>query len=152
MRTDETSPHGDAERGADAAPRPRSTRQRAAILAALAEQEDFRSARQIHEQMRAAGQRVGLATVYRNLQTMADGGQVDVLAGDDGEAIYRQCAQEAHHHHLVCRVCGRTVEVQAPRVEAWTREVAARHGYAEVEHTLEIFGVCAEHRSPGRDS
>ncbi|MFE5774999.1 Fur family transcriptional regulator [Brachybacterium sp. NPDC056505] len=123
----------------------RNTRQRTAILDALGRQDDFRSAQQIHEQMRADGETVGLATVYRNLQTMSQGGQVDVLVTDDGESIYRQCAESGHHHHLVCRECGRTVEFQAPQVEEWARRVAREHGFTEVDHTMEIFGLCPEH-------
>lgn len=127
------------------APRPRTTRQRTAILAALERQDDFRSAQQIHEQLRADGDPVGLATVYRTLQALAESDQVDVLVSDDGESIYRQCEQEAHHHHLVCRECGRTVEFQAPEMEAWTQAMAARHGYTAVQHTMEVFGLCPEH-------
>lgn len=125
--------------------RPRTTRQRTAILETLGRQEDFRSAQQIHEQMRTDGASVGLATVYRNLQTLAEAGQVDVLVTDEGESIYRQCAATVHHHHLVCRVCGRTVEFEAPQVETWTRAMAASHGFTAIEHTMEIFGLCPEH-------
>ncbi|MCL6423630.1 transcriptional repressor [Brachybacterium sp. JHP9] len=124
----------------------RTTKQRTAILEALGRQDDFRSAQQIHEDMRAGGASVGLATVYRALQAMAQSGQVDVLVTDDGESIYRQCAQSAHHHHLVCRQCGRTVEFQAPQaLEEWTQKVASEHGFAAVDHTMELFGLCPEH-------
>lgn len=125
----------------------RTTKQRTAILDALAEQEDFRSAQQLHDDLRSAGQAVGLATVYRNLQALAAGGQVDVLVTDDGESIYRQCAEEAHHHHLVCRECGSTVEFQAPELEEWTRAIAAAHGFTDVHHTMEVFGLCPEHEA-----
>lgn len=123
----------------------RTTKQRTAILAALGRQDDFRSAQQLHEQMRTDGETVGLATVYRNLQSLAASEQVDVLVTDEGESLYRQCDEAAHHHHLVCRQCGRTVEFQAPQLEEWTRRIAAEHGYAEVHHRMEIFGLCPEH-------
>lgn len=57
----------------------RNTRQRTAILETLSQQDDFRSAQQIHEQMRADGETVGLATVYRNLQALSRSGRLDVL-------------------------------------------------------------------------
>ncbi|MDO5661236.1 MAG: transcriptional repressor [Brachybacterium sp.] len=129
----------------------RTTKQRTAILAALGRQEDFRSAQQIHEQMAADGERVGLATVYRNLQALAAADQIDVLVTDEGEAIYRQCAEDSHHHHLVCRVCGATVEFQAPDVEERTSLIAAEHGFTAVEHTMEVFGRCPQHASPTAD-
>jgi Fur family ferric uptake transcriptional regulator len=105
--------------------------------------DEFSSAQEIHAQLRTDGSGVGLTTVYRTLQTLADAGQVDVIRAGDGEARYRRCTPE-HHHHLVCRTCGRTLEVDSPAVEKWADQVAATHGFTEVSHTLEIFGVCAE--------
>jgi Fur family ferric uptake transcriptional regulator len=121
----------------------RPTRQRRAVAAALREFDDFRSAQEVHEALRASGDNVGLSTVYRALQAMADAGELDVLRSDGGEAVYRRCS-DSHHHHLVCRSCGATVEVEGPTVERWTRAVAAEHGYADVSHTLEIVGTCAD--------
>ena len=120
----------------------RPTRQRAAVAAALADTEEFRSAQDLHALLREGGDKVGLATVYRNLQAMAADGEIDMLRTDEGEAVYRACST-GHHHHLVCRVCGRTVEVEGPTVEAWATRVSAEHGFTEVRHTLEIFGTCA---------
>jgi Fur family transcriptional regulator, ferric uptake regulator len=119
----------------------RPTRQRRAVSEALEGVEDFRSAQEIHELLHDRGHAIGLATVYRTLQLLADHGQVDVIRSTDGEASYRRCSG-THHHHLVCRSCGSTVEVEGPAVERWTRAIAEEHGYADVHHTLEIFGVC----------
>ena len=120
----------------------RPTRQRAAVAAVLADTEEFRSAQELHALLREGGDKVGLATVYRNLQAMAADGEIDMLRTDEGEAVYRACST-GHHHHLVCLVCGRTVEVEGPTVEAWATRVSAEHGFTEVRHTLEIFGTCA---------
>lgn len=121
---------------------PRPTRQRRAIAAVLDQADDFRSAQEIHEVLRAGGDSVGLSTVYRTLQAMADAGQIDVLRSEAGESVYRRCST-THHHHLVCRSCGATVEIEGPAVESWTRSMAAHHGYRDIAHTLEIFGTCA---------
>lgn len=119
----------------------RPTRQRRAVAAVLQSFDDFRSAQDIHDLLRRAGDNVGLSTVYRTLQALADGGEVDVLRTEEGEALYRRCS-ERHHHHLVCRACGRTVEVEGPTVEAWADSIAEEHGFADVSHTLEVFGTC----------
>ncbi|GAB2747904.1 Fur family transcriptional regulator [Nocardioides pakistanensis] len=119
----------------------RPTRQRRAVATALQSCDDFRSAQEIHELLRRNGENVGLSTVYRTLQALADNGDLDVLRTEDGEAVYRRCST-THHHHLVCRSCGRTVEVEGPTVERWSRSVAEQHGFTEVSHTLEIFGTC----------
>ncbi len=122
-------------------PARRQTRQRTAVLAVLGEQDVFRTAQDLHALLRERGDAVGLATVYRALQALADDGLVDVLRTDVGEAAYRRCSP-VHHHHLVCRSCGTTVEVADPPVERWAERVAAEHGFADVEHQVEVFGTC----------
>ncbi len=123
----------------------RPTRQRRAVAEVLDSFDDFRSAQEIHDLLGQRGETVGLATVYRTLQRLAEAGEIDLLRTEDGEAIYRRCS-DSHHHHLVCRSCGATVEVEGPAVERWTRTIAAEHGYADVSHTLEIFGTCGRCR------
>lgn len=120
----------------------RPTRQRRAVAAAMEGIEDFRSAQEVHDVLRRAGDAVGLSTVYRALQAMAEAGELDVLRAETGETVYRRCSA-SHHHHLVCRSCGRTVEVEVPAVEKWTRTVAASHGFRDASHTLEVFGTCS---------
>jgi Fur family transcriptional regulator, ferric uptake regulator len=128
--------------GTTRSPAVRSTRQKAAIHAALDEAEEFLTAQELHDRLRHQGERVGLATVYRSLQALSDAGEVDQLRTDDGETAYRRCSR-GHHHHLVCRNCGRTVEVEGPAVEHWADKVALAHGFTDVSHTLEIFGLCS---------
>ena len=120
----------------------RSTKQRSAVSALLDEADSFLSAQDLHARLRDRGEAVGLATVYRALQALVEDGDVDVLRTDDGESIYRRCST-GHHHHLVCRRCGRTVEVEGPTVETWARRVGSEHGFSSVEHVVEVFGVCA---------
>lgn len=120
----------------------RTTRQRTAVADLLERVDGFRSAQDLHDLLKHEGASVGLTTVYRHLQALADAGQVDVLRTDDGECVYRRCPTSEHHHHLVCRSCGRSVEVDGPEVEAWAATVAARHGFTGVTHTVEVFGRC----------
>lgn len=122
----------------------RPTRQRAALSDELAGAAEFRSAQDIHASLSASGTRVGLATVYRNLQAMAADGEVDVIRTTEGEAVYRACATEQHHHHVVCRGCGLTVEVTGDAVERWADAVASAHGFTQVRHTVEMDGLCAD--------
>lgn len=121
----------------------RNTRQRRAVQSVMADLEGFASAQQIHDILKQRGESVGLSTVYRNLQALADADLLDALRNDDGETLYRRCSS-GHHHHLVCRECGRTVEVEGPAVERWAGATAEKHGFRNVEHTLEIFGTCAD--------
>ena len=120
----------------------RPSRQRDAVVALLGELDGFRSAQELHQQLRGRGVAVGLATVYRALQALVDDGVIDVLHGTDGEAAYRRCSP-VHHHHLVCRTCGRSEEVVDLPVERWALRVAASHGFVDVRHQVELFGTCA---------
>jgi Fur family ferric uptake transcriptional regulator len=122
----------------------RTTPQRAAIVDALSVADAFLTTQEIHDLVRGAGRRVGLATVYRTLQALADNGAVDVLRNHEGEAMYRRCASVGHHHHLVCRACGRSVEISSDEVETWADESARRHGFTAVTHLAEIYGLCAD--------
>ena len=124
-------------------PRRRETRQRSAVSALLDHADEFLSAQQLHARLRDGGESVGLATVYRTLQHLAEDGEVDVVRTDDGESVYRRCST-GHHHHLVCRVCRRTVEVDSVAVERWARRIGEENGFADVDHVIEVFGTCAD--------
>ena len=132
-----------------AEPRPhgavRATRQGAAVQAVLAGSTSFQSAQDLHAELRRRGESVGLTTVYRHLQMLTDAGAVDALHTPEGETVYRLCGSDSHHHHLVCRRCGRTVEIEGrDEVEQWAQRVAETEGFVDVDHTIEVFGTCAE--------
>ncbi|WP_136519345.1 Fur family transcriptional regulator [Cellulomonas telluris] len=122
----------------------RVTRQRTAIAGLLDDLGEFRSAKQIHLALQQRGDDIALATVYRTLNAMAEQGDVEVLLSPSGEHTYLRCAPTAeHHHHLVCRTCGRTVDVDAPELEELAAALASRHGFTELEHSVDFVGVCA---------
>ncbi|GAA4359354.1 Fur family transcriptional regulator [Angustibacter luteus] len=123
----------------------RATKQREAVESYLSDGATFVSAQQIYAGMREQGSTIGLATVYRALQGLVEDEGVDALRTDDGEVVYRRCRSGSHHHHLVCRECGRTVEVEGPAVEQWADAVAGQHGFRDISHTLELFGTCDHH-------
>ena len=133
-----------AARGAHRTPEgSRRTRQRSAVAEVLGRADGFRTAQELHDDLRRSGERVGLTTLYRNLQKLADTGEVDVLQNPEGEAMYRRCASESHHHHLTCRSCKRSVEVSSAEVERWAADAARAHGFTAATHTLEVFGLCS---------
>ncbi|WIM89366.1 Fur family transcriptional regulator [Candidatus Mycobacterium wuenschmannii] len=121
----------------------RATRQRAAIAGLLDTLDEFRSAQELHDELRQRGENIGLTTVYRTLQSMATAGLLDTLRNDTGESVYRRCSDH-HHHHLVCRSCGATVEVGDREVETWAADIASKHGFSDVSHTIEIYGTCSD--------
>jgi Fur family transcriptional regulator, ferric uptake regulator len=120
----------------------RNTWQREAVRDALGSTEGFVSAQSLHASLRDGGSSIGLATVYRALADLATEGDADSLQ-QDGESLYRACTTDKHHHHLICRSCGRTVEIQADEVEEWAGRVAAQHGFTKPNHIVDVFGECA---------
>src|SRR3954468_12622951 len=116
----------------------RRTDQREAILGALRASDRAVTAQELHGDLEG----VGLATVYRNLQRLAEEGTADTLRRDTGEQAFLLC-ERGHHHHLLCRACGRVEQIRDCRLDDWARAVAAEHRFAEVEHRAELVGVCA---------
>ena len=120
----------------------RNTWQREAVREALSSNDGFVSAQSLYSLLRDTGSAIGLATVYRALADLAVEGEADSLQSDQGEALYRACTPGQHHHHLICRTCGLTVEIEADDVEEWAHRVAANNGFTEPSHVVDVFGLC----------
>ena len=118
----------------------RNTKQREEVWQALERTPRFVSAQDLHHVLRTSGSTIGLATVYRTLNALADEGSADALALE-GENLFRACSP-GHHHHLICRKCGKTEEIEATAVESWAREVASEHGFLDPQHIVDIYGTC----------
>jgi Fur family ferric uptake transcriptional regulator len=124
--------------------RVRGTKQAEALAAVLGGLPGFNSAQQIHAELRRRGERIGLTTVYRHLQVLSEDGLLDSIRDAGGETLYRRCRTAAHHHHLICRACGTSVEVEGRAIEQWAEKVAAEAGFTTVDHTVELFGLCPD--------
>lgn len=121
----------------------RNTAQRREVIGVLSRVGGFISAQELHALISRDGGRIALATVYTQLKALVTSGDVDVVMTDRGENLYRRCVVDTHHHHLACRRCGATIEVDAPDLETWARQLAERHGYGDLRHVLELNGICA---------
>ncbi len=121
----------------------RNTWQKTAVLEQLSNTAEFVSAQELHQKISQSGKKLGLTTVYRALTEMVEQGTADSLSISDGEMRYRICTPE-HHHHLICRVCGKTVEFDMPGFEELALEVAKANGFTELSHEIELFGVCKD--------
>lgn len=128
----------------------RTTHQRKVTQRILRESKAFLTAQELHARIREVGERVGLATVYRALDDLAEQGEADVVRDAEGVARYRMCEETEHHHHLRCRSCNTSVELKDASVERWATRAARRHGFAHVSHEVELSGVCRTCRSEDR--
>ncbi len=122
----------------------RVTKQRLTIIDFLDSQTDFLSAQAIHDSLRSSGNLIGLATVYRTLQSLAESNTIDSIRSAEGEVLYRKCNTETHHHHLVCKKCGKIVEISGEIFEQWIEKIAIQYGFYDIEHVAELFGICSD--------
>lgn len=107
-------------------------------MTALGKADNAMTAQELHEKLKD----VGLATVYRNLGRLADDGEIDAIRRPSGELAYRACGS-GHHHHLICRQCGKVVELHDCSLGSWSREIGEANGFTQIEHQAELFGTCA---------
>ena len=101
------------------------------------------------EELCAALPCVGRATVYRGLRLLVETEQVCRVLLEDQELRY-QMSHEGHHHHLLCTVCGVSVDLEGCDVEETLRSAAEAAGFRMSGHWLEVYGRCVE--CPGADS
>jgi Fur family ferric uptake transcriptional regulator len=126
----------------------RSGAAREAVIAYLSKQHCCLSAQEVLEGLRAEGRSVGIASVYRALDQLAELGLVHRI--DLGEGLTRfEPAQPGgeHHHHLVCGSCGKVDTFDDPALEHAISAVAGSHGYALGQHDVVLRGACGECRS-----
>lgn len=127
---------------------PAQTRQRLAVFESLARAAEFTSAEDLYHALRKQGYRIGLNTVYRNLRRLAETGRLDVFHDEGGKQLFRIRPASGHSHYLVCRNCGRSHLVAAEEIEEWVGRTAARHGFSQVRHIVELTGLCSRCTRP----
>jgi Fur family ferric uptake transcriptional regulator len=112
------------------------------LLAALDAAGGFASAQGLHAALLDGGSRIGLTTVYRRLHELERDGLVDVARDERGERLHRLRTDRDHCHYLFCRACGRSVPVESGPVERWAATVGPAAGFRDVDHVVELRGVC----------
>jgi Fur family ferric uptake transcriptional regulator len=121
----------------------RNSARRLRILEHLQNVDRFLSSQEIHSQLNAEGESLGLATVYRQLEILVEEGHLDSIVSPKGEKLFRHCGvDEDHHHHIICRKCGMTRQIEISQVEEMAEFAAKKYKFTEVSHSLEIFGIC----------
>ena len=128
----------------------RSGAARRIVVEYLGRQDCCLSAQEIHERVRAEGERVGLASVYRALDGLEGLALVQRVDLGDGIARYEPGhAGGDHHHHLVCDDCGKVETFSDPVLEAALERVAGTRGFDAAGHDVVLRGVCSNCRAAG---
>jgi Fur family transcriptional regulator, ferric uptake regulator len=125
----------------------RSGGARRAVVDFLAARDCCSSAQEIHEGIAAAGRRVGIASVYRVIETLAEHRLVQRIDVGDGVARYEPVLPDGHHHHhLVCDGCGRVQPFSDAPLERALERAAGRLGYTMDAHDVVLRGACGDCR------
>ena len=118
------------------------TRQRMALLAALARSETPLSAEQLYLALRGQFSTLSLSTVYRTLDTLCEKGMLQRSVLMDGGRALFETVPETHSHNLICTLCHRIVPIRDCPLADYESEIARVTGYDISGHKLEVYGVC----------
>ncbi len=121
----------------------RSTKQKKALAQVIESSDSFLSAQEIFIILRGKGENIGLTTIYSQLRALVEQGELDSIRSEAGETLYRKCSA-AHHHHLICKVCGTTIEIEPPGFEEWAEKVSKENGFHNITHVIEVVGICSK--------
>lgn len=122
----------------------RRTPKRQAVLDQLGRSRFFRTAQELHTEIRNHHSvQMGLTTVYRILRNLAEENIAESQRGEDGEILYRLRTTTEHRHYLVCRRCGRAVAFTSDDIEHICVQLASEHGYRDVVHHVDLYGTCS---------
>jgi len=121
------------------------TKQQRSVLARMeAHREDCVSAQELAEELRAEGEQIGVATVYRQLDKLERRGSVHKALTEDG-AFYQFCpgGERGDCFLLKCERCGRIAHVDCERFAPLYRHLEEEHGFQVDPRRTMLFGVCA---------
>ena len=122
----------------------RTTAPRRAVDELIARRPGHFTAAELIADARDRGVEVGRATVFRTLDLLAEQGALERIDLPTGEHAYVSCAPRDHHHHVVCRSCGRSVEVADRGLQSVVEEIGHRSGFRVESHRLELYGLCPD--------
>ena len=117
------------------------TRPREAIARILRAEPRFLSAGELCVRLEESGTPVSRATVYRTLERLAAKVEAALRLNDRGEATLMSC-DKGHHHHAICRSCGRVEDVACGALDSFVDRLRSLHGFQLDDHSLEFHGKC----------
>jgi len=104
------------------------------------------SSEELYAKVKRRDGSIGQATVYRTLKLLAGCGLAQAVSFADGITRYEPHFGVDHHDHLICEVCGLTIEIMDPVIETRQEELAGKYGFVLVRHKMDLYGVCPDCR------
>ena len=126
------------------------TQQREVVADVVFESAEHLSVEEIETALKARGERIGKATIYRTMEILVRSGLVEEHDFGEGFRRYEHLfGQQPVHEHLICTHCGKVTEFLSPEVERVQEEVSRQHGFVASRHRLEIYGLCGRCQAEG---
>lgn len=123
------------------------TPQRRVIIGAIIESHEHLTPAALYERALRDDDSIGLVTVYRTIEILAELGFVCEMHTGGNGASYLLCNPAGHHHHLVCSGCGKVVDFTDCDLEKLARRLAKENGFKIENHLLEFSGQCQQCRT-----
>lgn len=120
----------------------KQTQQRRKLIELFLKMNTHVSAEELHEAARKAGHNIGLATIYRTLNLLAEADLVEQKSFVDGRHVYEVNMPGEHHDHLICLDCGAVIEFENEEIETLQEKIAQSRGFELKVHRLDLFGRC----------
>jgi len=125
--------------------------QRDTILRVFVATQDHLSTEELHQLVRVQDASIGYTTVYRTLKLFVECGLAAEVEFHDGVTRYEHGLNRRNHHHMVCTVCGESVEFFAAEIEAVEQAIGREYGYTTTRHSFQIYGTCGACRQRQKD-
>lgn len=120
----------------------KATPKRLAILELLEAESGYASPEELWKTLKGRFERLGLPTVYRNLEELAESGVLTKVIHPNRQLYYYFCSNQEHHHHFVCLSCRKVEDIPSCGIDALEREVSMRNGGKVLSHILQLNGLC----------
>ena len=118
------------------------TPRRQEIMNCLGAEQSYLSADEVWSRIKSRLGRIGLPTVYRILDELAEAGVITRIFLSDRKQYYFLCSNQGHHHHFVCEACRRVEDLEQCGLDRVSRDIARRSGGRVTSHILQINGIC----------
>jgi len=120
------------------------TSQRDLILEIFLRTEKHLSSEDLYNLVKKHDQSIGQTTVYRTLKLLTEAGLAREVRFGDGRTHYEHNYKHEHHDHMICVECGKIIEFLSPELEALQDEMAEKHGFETISHSLRMWGYCSD--------
>ncbi len=120
------------------------TPRRQTVMNCLADEQSYLSAEEVWNRVKPRLGSIGLPTVYRILDELAEAGIITRIFLSDRKQYYFLCTNQSHHHHFVCESCRRVEDLDQCGLDGVSRDIAQRSGGRVTSHILQINGICGD--------